>query len=67
LQYVADLRKQRMEQRSMSFEEFGEDLGRGSRTNPLQVEHDVGAELLLEEVKIGALWPCFCAWIATIA
>jgi RNA polymerase sigma factor (sigma-70 family) len=47
------LRKQRMEQRSMSFEEFGEDLARGLSDDPLYVEHDVEHELLLEEVKIG--------------
>jgi hypothetical protein len=42
-----------MEQRSMSFEEFGEDLARGLSDDPLYVEHDVEHELLLEEVKIG--------------
>jgi RNA polymerase sigma factor (sigma-70 family) len=47
------LRRQRMEQRSMSFEEFAEDLARGLSDDPLQVEHDVEQELLLEEVKIG--------------
>ncbi len=47
------LRKQRMEQRSMSFEEFGEDLARGLSDDSLHVEHDVDKELLLEEVKIG--------------
>src|SRR5712691_4799157 len=47
------LRKQRMEQRSMSFEEFAEDLARGLSDDPLQVERDVEQELLLEEVKIG--------------
>jgi RNA polymerase sigma factor (sigma-70 family) len=41
------LRRQRMEQRSISFEEFGEDLARGlSDDSP-------GEALLLEEVKIG--------------
>ena len=47
------LRKQRMEQRSISFEEFAEDLVRGLSDDPLEVEHDVEQELLLEEVKIG--------------
>src|SRR5262245_14774799 len=47
------LRKQRMEQRSMSFEEFGEDLARGLSDDPLRVEHDLDEALLLEEVKIG--------------
>jgi RNA polymerase sigma factor (sigma-70 family) len=47
------LRKQRMEQRSMSFEEFGEDLTRGLADDRLRVESDPDEALLLEEVKIG--------------
>lgn len=47
------LRKQRMEQRSMSFEEFGEELAMGLSDNPLSVEHEMDKDLLLEEVKIG--------------
>lgn len=47
------LRKQRMEQRSISFEEFGEDLVRGLSDDSLGVEHDPDKALLLEEVKIG--------------
>ncbi|HZR70774.1 MAG TPA: RNA polymerase sigma factor [Burkholderiales bacterium] len=47
------LRKQRMEQRSMSFEEFGEDLARGLEDDSPREERDPDHELLLEEVKIG--------------
>jgi RNA polymerase sigma factor (sigma-70 family) len=47
------MRKQRMEQRSMSLEEFGEDLGRGLSDGSLQVEYDMDEAVLLEEVKIG--------------
>jgi RNA polymerase sigma factor (sigma-70 family) len=47
------LRKQRMEQRSISFEEFGEDLARGLSDDCLSVEYDLDEALLLEEVKIG--------------
>lgn len=47
------LRKQRMEQQSMSFGEFGEDLARGLSDDPPGVEYDLGETLLLEEVKIG--------------
>lgn len=47
------LRKQRMERQSLSFEEFGEDLGRGLSDDPVSVEHDGDKQLLLEEVKIG--------------
>src|SRR5262245_37039132 len=47
------LRKQRMEQRYMSFEEFGEDLARGLSDDPLRVEQDLDEALLVEEVKIG--------------
>lgn len=46
------LRKQRMEQRSISFEEFGEDLAQGL-SDSLSVEYDLDEALLLEEVKIG--------------
>src|SRR5688572_16477417 len=47
------LRKQRMEQRAVSFEEFGEDLAQGLSDEALQVETDPDRSLLLEEVKIG--------------
>ena len=47
------LRRQRMEQRAVSFEEFGEDLARGLSDAPLRVEHGPDEKLLLEEVKIG--------------
>lgn len=47
------LRKQRMEQRSISFEEFGEDLAQGLSDDSLSVEYDLDEALLLEEVKIG--------------
>jgi len=47
------LRKQRMEQRSISFEEFGEDLARGLSDGSLSAEYDLDEALLLEEVKIG--------------
>lgn len=46
-------RKRRMEQRSISFDEFGEDLARGLSDDPLRVDPDVDEALLLEEVKIG--------------
>ncbi|MEW5977781.1 MAG: RNA polymerase sigma factor [Acidobacteriota bacterium] len=47
------LRKRRLEQQSLSFEEFGEDLDRGlsGALDPLQSDQDQA--LLLEEVKIG--------------
>ena len=47
------LRKQRMEQRSMSFGEFSEDLVQGLSDEPLHAECGVDEKLLLEEVKIG--------------
>lgn len=47
------LRKQRMEHRSISFEEFGEDLARGLSKDSPSGEHDLDEALLLEEVKIG--------------
>ena len=47
------LRKQRMEQHTLSFEEFGEDLRRGLSAEALRVEYDFDRDLLLEEVKIG--------------
>lgn len=47
------LHKQRMEQRSMSFEEFGEDLTQELSDDSLSVEYDLDEALLLEEVKIG--------------
>lgn len=47
------LRKQRMEQQSLSFEQFGEDLARGLSDARLRIEDDMTEKLLLEEVKIG--------------
>lgn len=47
------LRRQRMEEHSLSFEEFGEDLARGLADDSLRVEGDADRNLLLEEVKIG--------------
>ena len=47
------LRKQRMEQQSLSFEQFGEDLAHGLSDAPLRLEDDLSQGLLLEEVKIG--------------
>ncbi|MEX2285153.1 MAG: RNA polymerase sigma factor [Gemmatimonadota bacterium] len=47
------LRKQRMEHRAVSFEEFGEDLAQGLSDEALRVETDPDRSLLLEEVKIG--------------
>jgi RNA polymerase sigma factor (sigma-70 family) len=47
------LRKKRMEQPSMIFEEFGDDLARGLSDDSLRVKSDLDESLLLEEVKIG--------------
>lgn len=47
------LRKKRMEQQAMTFEEFGEDLARGLSDSSFRVEYDLDEALLLEEVKIG--------------
>ena len=47
------MRKNRVEQRSMTFEEFGDDLARGLSDDSLSVEYDLDEALLLEEVKIG--------------
>lgn len=47
------MRKKRMEQQTISFEEFGDDLARGLSDDSLCVEFDLDRELLLEEVKIG--------------
>ncbi len=47
------LRKQRMEQQSLSFEQFGEDLAHGLSDASLRIEDDVIETLLLEEVKVG--------------
>lgn len=47
------LRKQRMEQQSLSFEQFGEDLAHGLSDASLRTEDDASDKLLLEEVKIG--------------
>jgi RNA polymerase sigma factor (sigma-70 family) len=47
------LRRKRMEQHALSFEEFGDDLSRGLSDAPLRVDVRVDEALLLEEVKIG--------------
>jgi len=47
------LRRQRMEQQSLSFEQFGEDLDHGLSDAPLRIEDDASDRLMLEEVKIG--------------
>ena len=47
------LRRQRMEQQSLSFEQFGEDLAQGLSDAPLRIEDDASDRLMLEEVKIG--------------
>ena len=47
------LRRQRMEQQSLSFEQFGEDLAHGLSDTPLRIEDDASERVLLEEVKIG--------------
>jgi len=47
------LRKQRMEQQLLSFEQFAEDLAQGLSDAPSRVEDDASETLLLEEVKIG--------------
>ena len=47
------LRKQHMERRSVSFEEFGEDLVRGLSDDSENAVYDADEALVLEEVKIG--------------
>lgn len=47
------LRRQRMEQQALSFEQFAEDLSEGLSDAPLSVVDDADQKLLLEEVKIG--------------
>jgi len=47
------LRRQRMEERPMSFGAFGEDLARGLSDDPPRAQPGVEEALLLEEVKIG--------------
>ena len=47
------LRKKRMEQRAMTFEDFGSDLARGLSDDAMRVDDVQDKELLLEEVKIG--------------
>ena len=47
------LRKQRMEQRSVSFEEFDKDLAQGLAEDSPSVEFGVDKALLLEEIKVG--------------
>ncbi len=50
---LLSMRRQRMEQRSMSFVQFGEDLAEGLSDAPISVESGVEEALLIEEVKIG--------------
>lgn len=47
------LKKQRVEYRALTFEQFAEDLAQGQSDDPLAVHPDVDKALLLEEVKIG--------------
>lgn len=47
------LSKKRAESRSLSFDEFGQDLARGLSDDAWRVEGEVDTALLLEEVKIG--------------
>ncbi|MEQ1597234.1 MAG: RNA polymerase sigma factor [Casimicrobium sp.] len=47
------LRKQRMEQQSLSFEKFDEDLAQGMSDADSRVGGDLSQALLLEEVKVG--------------
>jgi RNA polymerase sigma factor (sigma-70 family) len=47
------MRRRRMEERSMTFADFGEDLARGLSDESLRVDPDFDRPLLLEEVKIG--------------
>lgn len=50
---LISLREQRMEQRHLSFEEFGRDLADGLSDGSPTVESSAEQALLLEEVKIG--------------
>ena len=47
------IRKGRMERRTMTFREFGDDLARGLSDEPIAATVDVDEALLLEEVRIG--------------
>jgi RNA polymerase sigma factor (sigma-70 family) len=47
------LRRKRMERRSMTFDEFGDDLATGLSDDPPRAEPEPDESLLLEEVKIG--------------
>jgi len=47
------LGKKRMEQRSVTFEEFSDDLAHGLSNDSLNINYDQEEQLLLEEVKIG--------------
>jgi RNA polymerase sigma factor (sigma-70 family) len=51
------LRKQRMEQQALSFDQFDEDLAQGMSDSHWEGEDGLSQALLLEEVKVG--------WIAT--
>lgn len=50
---LLSMRRQRMEQRSLSFAQFSEDLTQGLSDDPVVAESGVEEALLLEEVKIG--------------
>ncbi|MDD5760162.1 MAG: RNA polymerase sigma factor, partial [Desulfobulbaceae bacterium] len=50
---LLSLGKKRVEQQNLTFDAFGEDLGKGLSYEPLQTEFDIDRGLLLEEVKIG--------------
>jgi len=47
------LKKKRMEQKAMTFDEFAEDLSQGLSSDPIRIECDLDEKLLLEEVKVG--------------
>jgi RNA polymerase sigma factor (sigma-70 family) len=47
------MRKRRMEEHAVGFDEFADDLARGLSDDPVRTESGVDEELLLEEVKIG--------------
>ncbi|HEX4952061.1 MAG TPA: RNA polymerase sigma factor [Thermoanaerobaculia bacterium] len=55
-------RKGRLEQQTMSFDEFGEDLGRGLSDRPPTERPEAEQALLLEETKIG----CTLAMLACL-
>lgn len=50
---LLSMRRQRMEQQSLSFAQFGEDLAEGLSDDPVVTQSSVEEALLIEEVKIG--------------